>query len=163
MINSQSISSKHTSVNKSKLPTIYSYVDWSRYKGLNVLDYGAGKFDNVKIYMKDNYNINLYTYDKYNRTEDENIEALNCIPSAIICANVLNVIKEDYIVQSIVDKCLSYNVLTFFQIYEGSKSGIGSISKKDCWQRNEKVESYLQFFKGVKVIVVKNYIIKEEK
>lgn len=155
----QSVSSKNTSVNKNKLPTIYNFINWNKYKGLNVLDYGAGKFDNVKIYLKDNYNINLYTYDKYNKTDEENIEALNCNPSLIVCANVLNVIKEDEIIKDIVSKCLSYNVPTFFQIYEGNKSGIGILSKKDCWQRNKKVESYLHFFKGIKIKVVKNYII----
>lgn len=155
----QSISSKHTSVNKSKLPAIYSYIDWNKYKGSNILDYGAGKFDNTRVYLKDNYNINLYTYDKYNRTEDENIEALNCIPSAIICANVLNVIKEDNIIQDIVNKCLSYNVPTFFQIYEGGKTGIGSISKKDCWQRNENVGHYVRFFKNKNIQIIKKYIL----
>lgn len=31
-----------------------------------------------------------------------------------------------------------------FKIYEGDKSGIGKITKNDCYQRNEKTENYVQ-------------------
>ena len=44
----QSISSKNTSINSSKLPAIVKNIDWEQYRGQNVLDFGGGKFDNLK-------------------------------------------------------------------------------------------------------------------
>jgi hypothetical protein len=34
----------------------------------------------------------------------------------------------------------------FVSVYEGDGSGVGRQTKKDCWQRNEKLISYLNKF-----------------
>ena len=72
-----------------------------------------------------------------------------------ICSNVLNIIKENDIIQDIIET-MAYKSLKntnriehkpfFVTIYDGDKSGIGRQSQDDCWQRNLKLQSYLDDF-----------------
>ena len=142
----QAMSSKNTSINSSKLPAIVKSIDWEQYRGQNVIDFGGGKFDNLKDYLKNEYGINMYVYDKFNRTDDENKIAWTCNPSLVICSNVLNVIDSDKEIETIIKDLDRYRVKTYYYIYEGDKSGIGRATKKDCYQRNMKTQGYLDFF-----------------
>ena len=155
----QSISSKNTSINSSKLPAIVKNIYWEQYRGQNVLDFGGGKFDNLKDYLKAEYDITLHVYDKYNRSHEENIEAKRCKPSLIICSNVLNVIDSDADIFDITKLLDSYRVTTVYSIYEGDRSGEGCYTKPDCYQRNAKAGEYLKFFIG-KVFKLKTTQIK---
>lgn len=114
--------------------------------GLTVLDIGGGKFDANKIYAA-GLGVKLYIYDKYNRSEEENRIALACQPDAIVCNNVLNVIDDGQALRNLIVLCASYQVPCYFTVYEGDKSGIAKKSKKDCWQRNWKIEHYLPILK----------------
>ncbi len=153
----QEFSSKETSINKNKLPASTKKIDFSQFEGMQGLDIGGGKFDNLKDTLKDNYNIDLFIYDKFNRTETENGQALLCQPAFILCNNVLNVIKEDDIILDIIKLIECYNVPFFLSVYEGDKTGDGKQSKKGCFQRNQKIQDYVKFF--TVDIKIKNGII----
>jgi len=152
MVN-QKYSSKNTSVNKNKLPSTSKKVHWKKYIGQKVLDIGGGKFNNLKDWLKLNYNIELYIYDKYNRSEEENIKALNIKPSLVICNNVLNVIDNDNVIKEIVQNIEKYDRDFVISVYEGDRKGEGKVSKKDCYQRNQKLKDYVKFFDSdVKIV-----------
>lgn len=150
----QTYTSANTSINSSKLPAVYSKVDFDAMAtcfGLYVLDYGCGKFNNGKVYIE-SMGGEWFGYDPYNRTQEENKEALTIIPSCILCSNVLNVIAEEDIIQQIVDDITGTELPYFFTIYEGNKSGMGGQSKDDCYQRNEATKAYLRFFPATATI-----------
>ena len=114
--------------------------------GLTVLDIGGGKFEANKEYA-DQFGVKLYVYDKFNRTEAENREALTCQPDAVVCSNVLNVIDDGQALRNVIALCASYQVPCYFAVYEGNKSGIMRKSKLDCWQRNWKAADYVPILK----------------
>ncbi|MCK5661858.1 MAG: hypothetical protein KAI17_00150, partial [Thiotrichaceae bacterium] len=84
----QQMTSAATSINQVN-PAIRTILP--QLTGLTILDIGGGKYDSNKIYAA-GLGVTLYVYDKFNRTEKENIEALACNPDTIVCNNVLNVI-----------------------------------------------------------------------
>ena len=59
-----------------------------------------------------------------------------------ICSNVLNVIDSDDALNETLEvlACAQNVAIT---VYEGDKSGIGRATKDDCWQRNERLATYL--------------------
>lgn len=140
----QTYSSKGSSINKYKLPCSIKHIDWAGYKV--VLDYGGGKFDNLKEYLSSK-GIELFIYDKYNRSNEENKEAMKCKPELVLCNNVLNVIQEDEIIEGIIKNISKYGVEVVFSIYEGDKGGKGRVTKGDQYQRNERCKEYLKFMK----------------
>ena len=140
----QMYTSANTSINKTKLPAVYNKYQFN--KGDRVLDYGCGKYtDHIKKRM-DELECQWCGYDKFNQPEDINNDAIEMMKSGFdigICSNVLNVIDSietiEYISKEIKDCCKK----AIFYIYEGNKSGIGCVTKDDCWQRNEKIDSYV--------------------
>jgi hypothetical protein len=155
----QKNSSANTSVNSTKLPASTKKINWEVYRNCNILDIGGGKFNNLKDYLKESFNIDLYIYDKYNRTTEENTTALYCHPSVIICNNVLNVIEENSIIDQITKLIQAYKVPFFISVYEGNRTGLGKTTKKDCYQRNEKTADYLKFFFTGNATVKNNLIV----
>lgn len=139
----QTYSSANTSINSTKLPVLYSKIDFFHFD--SVLDYGCGKFNNGKDFCE-SIGIQWFGYDPYNRTEEENREACTSLFDAILCSNVLNVIDSEEVIQSIVDAIVGTEVAFFVTVYEGNGSGVGSPTKADCYQRNEKTKDYLRFF-----------------
>lgn len=126
------------------------------------MDYGGGKFDNLKEYLKKQYDINLYIYDKYNRSPQENEKALSQTYNLIVCNNVLNTIMEDEIIHEVIhniNSALNEYGMACFYIYECDKSGVGKETKKDCWQRNEVTEAYIRFLQDFKNVSIKGKII----
>ncbi len=139
----QQMTSAATSINQVN-PAIRTILP--QLTGLTILDIGGGKYDSNKIYAA-GLGVTLYVYDKFNRTEKENIEALACNPDTIVCNNVLNVIDDGQAMRNLIAFCASFQVPCYFSVYEGNKSAIGSISKKGCWQRNWKSINYLPILK----------------
>jgi hypothetical protein len=154
----QRYSSKDTSINVSKLPSVYKHIDKDFTPDTVVLDYGGGKFDNVVDKYEKQYGTLVLVYDKYNRSSDHNNKVLNFIKDmngadVVVCSNVLNVIEESEIrINQVIQDC--YNLLkdngtAYFYIYEGNKSGIGRVSKQkdtdidSSYQNNQKTEFYL--------------------
>lgn len=167
----QQFTSKDTSINTKKLPTIYSKLNLERLRDKTIFDYGSGKIETVRIIREklEAYDIDYIPYDIYNLSPADNCYALERRKEAdvYICSNVLNVIKEDDIVQMIIDEIvqLSNTKPYFFKIYEGNKSEVGKQTKKDCWQRNQKTKDYLQQFDFGKIstsIVYKGFITNEK-
>jgi hypothetical protein len=83
-------------------------------------------------------------YDLYNQPMDKNQETIKTLESStpigvIICSNLLCVIKEDEIVQQIVNQVTATRQPYFFTVYEGDKSGVGKQTGEDQWQRNQKL------------------------
>lgn len=166
----QKCTSKDTSINSSKLPSIYNHINyhqliWDAYdrahKGIEclrspiILDYGAGKHtEHIRKFL-DSWCINYKAYDPYNGSdEDWNLVK----PDLIVCSNVLNVIDSDEAMKAVHDYVSSQKVPYLITVYEGKKTGIGAISKKDCYQRNAKVATY----KYDNEIVYKSVITKPE-
>lgn len=166
----QQFTSKNTSINTKRLPTIYSKLNLERLRDKTIFDYGSGKIETVRIIREklEAYDIDYIPYDIYNLSPADNCYALERRKEAdiYICSNVLNVIKEDEIVQRIIDEIiqLSNTKPYFFKIYEGNKSGVGKQTKKDCWQRNQKTKDYLQHFNCSETIpiIYKGFITNEK-
>ena len=155
----QEFTSKKTSINTTKLPAIYSKLNLEKLRGKKIFDYGAGKPETCQIIRNElwKYRIEHISYDKYNLPKEVNRHNLASAitADAFICSNVLNVIKEDDIIQDIIET-IAYKSLKntnriehkpfFFTIYDGDKTSVGKQSQDDCWQRNQKLQSYLEDF-----------------
>lgn len=159
----QEFSSKNTSSNYSKLPALFNKINWNLLKGMSVFDYGCGNpttQSNIKTFLRKK-EVTYKGFDLYWYSDD-----FSYIHQAdlIICANLLCVIKEDEIVQKIINVILANNKPFIIQIYEGNKSGNGKQTGSDQYQRNLKTKDYLNYFdwKGVDVIVYKGCIIRRK-
>ena len=165
--------SKNTSVNANRPAAAYN---WAEKNGLlynrTVLDYGCGK------YFLNCYDAALAAgckswtgYDPYWKPQDLRYRTFD----TIICANVLNVIKNERELDQCINRVLQMLAplgVALFQIYEGDKSGIGTETKPDCWQRNQKAKFYadriflnpafnpvgMTIFRSGKFIVVKDIL-----
>lgn len=164
-MNKQLCTSANTSVNSRNLPSAFR-----RFPAVGtVLDWGCGKFyektrDFVLLHGADRY----FPYDPYNIPNIENLRTLNYgfVVDTAFCCNVLNVIdSDDVIIDTIRSICsrLALKGNAYFQIYEGNKSGVGSVTKTDCYQRNAKTEDYLFYFQYLPIryrfVRQSNYII----
>lgn len=167
----QQFTSKYTSINTKQLPAIYSKINFEKLRDKTIFDYGSGKIETVRLIREklETYDIDYIPYDIYNLSPADNCYALERRKEAdiYICSNVLNVIKEDDIVQMIIDEIvqLSNTKSYFFKIYEGNKSGVGKQTKKDCWQRNQKTKDYLQQFDFAWIyvpVIYKGFITNEK-
>lgn len=175
----QTYSSAATSINSTKLPAIYNKLTDSAYLwASSYLDFGCGRYtqhiaDHVatKAYevaqqsreYRDHMGI-WHGYDAYNQSEEENeceLEAFRAeseyLDQMVICSNVLNVIDSEEVIAWIAARLMTWadtGAAVFVTVYEGDKSGIGRATKADCYQRNEKIVSYLKYFD-------KNFTIKK--
>jgi hypothetical protein len=86
----QTITSAKTSVKQ--IPALHKEVASMLYG--DVLDYGGGKYETAKEWVETNTTSKLFVYDPYNRSEEHNNKSLECKTNIVLCANVLNVIKE---------------------------------------------------------------------
>ncbi len=128
----QKYSSAITSINSSKLPSIFRKVDW--VSGTKNLDYGGGKFDIATNWLEDHKGVRNYIYDPFNRTEEHNQEVLSKAPfDTITLSNVLNVIDDDDTRYQLLKRCkrlLKPCGLIYISVYEGDKSGIIKVNEK---------------------------------
>lgn len=159
----QQYTSKGTSLNQvSRAFTVYQDKIGFR-PGSLILDYGGGKYNEAVSYMA-KHGSKVLVYDPYNRTPKHNKAVLDVAfkrkPDYIVCANVLNVIKENDVVYNVIRhiRFLSGAKTTvIFTMYEGNGTGHGKISKDDCWQRNQKMDSYLPMIRFYFPDAVKRY------
>ena len=154
IMTTQNITSKNTALSQ-----VASTFKAKRYAELFVnsvvLDYGCGKG------LSRDYCLNTlgvrgwYGWDKYQEgfTDGEAVEKFiidgleNKNTKHIITVNnVLNVLQNDTDIKGIFALCLgcveNIDCKVIFKIYEGDGTGIGKVTKKDCYQRNEKTENY---------------------
>ncbi len=139
------------------------------------VDIGGGKYDLGTEHLK-GLGIENLVYDPFNRGEAHNSAVIKRLQSGEIDSatvnNVLNVIKEPEVRAEVIRqaaKAIKSDGTAFFQIYEGSKSEEGRVSKTkygiaESWQNNLPTKSYLEevkkYFGEVKIkgniIIAKN-------
>lgn len=157
----QKYTSKNTSVNTTKLPAVYNKVCWDKLpQNILVLDWGCGR--NVDLVSKEliKYGLVHIGYDPNWRSEEANTLAFACVDEndVFICSNVLNVIDDDEIIKDICKRASQHRYF-FITVYEGDKSGVGKCSKEDCYQRNMKTKSYIQYFPTKDNVYVKKGVL----
>ena len=179
--NSQSVGSAKTSINKGKLPVLFTTVkDWK--PGTVNLDLGGGQYDNATEYLK-TLGVTSYILDKYNRSPEENARAAAATQEGqadtVTISNVLNAIREqsgrDEVLRNAVD-AVKPDGTVYITVYEGAPKnrGVGKYSQFDLevqsdgstkkvpisWQENRLTSSYIPevraFFGDV---TVKNKVI----
>lgn len=144
----QEISSAETSINSSKIPTLFHLVDFK--DGSLNLDYGGGKFDNVADYLESEYGATNLVYDPYNRSSEHNKAVLDQVrknggADTVTCSNVLNVIKEPSARLAVIRNCKNYlknGGTAYFTVYVGDGSGVGKVTSKG-YQLNQKTPWYV--------------------
>jgi hypothetical protein len=144
----QNYTSKNTSVNTTRVPAVYNKVCWDKLPaGVKVIDWGCGKDTTLTSKMLEQNGLVHVGYDPNWKTEIENVAAMSLIgvADAFVCSNVLNVIDDEDIIRDICNKASKHRYF-FITVYEGDKSGIGKCSKENCYQRNQKTKSYLEYF-----------------
>lgn len=143
----QKYSSAKTSINSTKLPAIYKMIRFT--PGTVGIDYGGGKFDNARDWLAEQ-DVELWVYDPYNRTSEENRQAIKAIrqnggADFAICSNVLNVIAEDSarlnVLRNIKNLVKSGGDI-YITVYEG-KGNAEEGETKSGYQRNRKTADYL--------------------
>ena len=165
----QTYSSKNTSINTVRLPAVYMKVRWRHYNNsaddYHVFDIGCGRLETQRMIKEllDGYGIkHFYPWDPYHQCiiDKHNAEQAMRVDNSnkiIICSNVLNVIDDDDALNELIKRICDLSVYrlpdgtykmnpVFVTVYEGDKSGVGKQTKKDCWQRNERLSAYLQKF-----------------
>lgn len=176
------ITSKNTSVNSKKLPAIYNRLNWNALREhwakltkFNrtpiVLDFGCGRYtDHIEHFLATKGFI-YKGYDPFWKSKKENYEALSSEAYIVICSNVLNVILDEETFDNIQRYIRDFSFLAslgktlvkepsfyYITVYEGDKSGIGYITKPDCFQRNETLDNYIFRYENV---IYKNTITTE--
>ena len=153
------ITSKNTSINKTKAPSIVRLVNklGGFRTGQKVFDYGCGKYpETTEQAITDNHDLIYSGYDPYNRTQEENSKAHKIIPDGyahvVLMSNVLNVIHP--VAMQAVAVCQAHRKLKlggilYVTVYEGDKSGNGKRTKTDCWQENKKTTDYIPMIQDI--------------
>lgn len=147
----QVITSKNTALNQ----VASTFTGKFNFDNCLILDYGCGK-GMSKAYCETHYNnCKVFLYDPFHGFDETYEFCEGCAKSdknIITCNNVLNVL-QDYILESAITHIAvianRHKCDVIFKIYEGDKSGKGKESKKDCYQRNEKTESYIDLIKAI--------------
>jgi len=113
------------------------------------IDIGGGKFDKGSDYLKKNKKATNLVYDKFNRSTEHNDKVLNTISKkpadTATVANVLNVIKEPEIRNSVIKEAKDFTKKdgkAFFITYEKKGTGVGEMTK-DGFQTNMKTKDYI--------------------
>lgn len=134
-MNKQEYTSANTSINSTKLPAIYKMIADRISESDQVIDYGCGKYF-------DNYDLpeNFHGYDPYNRPDTK---VLDRDYNVALCSNVLNVIMEREQRIDLLKKLKELANKVFITVYEGNGSGVGKVSKNDCYQLNKKRGDYI--------------------
>ena len=152
----QKYTSKEISINQFKLPSVYSKVQFVPYS--TVLDYGCGKYTNHIYKRVREQNCRYIPYDPYNLP---NSQWPNEVVRYAGCSNVLNVIDDIDEIKRIIKELCNIALTVYITVYEGNKSEIGRVTKKDCYQRNNKLKFYVNLIKelGYEPIVNNNVIM----
>lgn len=149
----QNITSKNTALNQiARTFTEKKYREL--FKDAIVLDYGCGKGMSCDYCLNTLQVSKWYGYDKYHEPYT-NLETISEFirevqtgdkKAVITVNNVLNVLQDIRDIREIFHFCLRMishlNCTVIFKIYEGKGDGNGKISKKDCYQRNERTAVY---------------------
>lgn len=156
----QRYTSRNTSVNARKLPKVYGIL---QKHGLlresdRVFDYGCGKF---AMFIKDKMSeiVKEWSgYDPYNQYDVLALLRAKNNPCDIgIMSNVINVIDDETAILHAVKEAKQCCNLLYITAYEGNKSGVGQVTKEDCWQWNRTTKDWVRFFHDHDVPVFMNH------
>lgn len=143
----QEFSSENTSINKTRLPKVFSIVNFE--PGTVNVDYGGGRFDNAADYLSDKDVVNI-VLDPFNRSKGHNREGINLIrehggADTATCSNVLNVIKEPQNRIQVLENIKSLvkpGGTVYIYIHEGNKDDVEGPTRNG-YQLNKKTDKYL--------------------
>ncbi len=145
----QSVTSKNTSVNAKKLPVGLSHAANYISDGDVLLDYGCGRYRNGKDFVE---SLGAYYsgFDPFHASVAQNALAQILIEQnsidVIVCSNVLNVLPEDVLVDDAIKLFIELLVggakVVVISIYEGDRTGLGRLTGRDRYQRNELTSAY---------------------
>lgn len=152
----QEITSANTSINSTRIPKLFGALNLSAEEWFKksdkpkLLDYGSGKYTyHIKQFVE-SYGWEYHPYDPFNELPIINEKSIKLLEnkeySLVVCSNVLNVLDNPKSIYAIVSSIEAYTNNFAFSIYEGTRSGIGKVTKKDCYQQNKKTKDYLVFF-----------------
>lgn len=116
---------------------------------IRVLDFGGGKYSEAQDYINALGGF-CNVYDPYNRTHEQNIDALSQKYDLMMCNNVLNVLTDDVLhhvvedMKKVVQLCEIKSIIV--TVYERDGSGVGCYTGKNSYQRNQKITDYLAIF-----------------
>jgi len=131
----QRYTSADTSINSSKLPAVYKKTAKMISATDTVIDYGCGKhFDTYGLDDR------FTGYDPFNY---DHPEALEKHYDVAFLSNVLNVIAESEVRAEILRTLQTLANRVYITVYEGNKSGIGKVTKRDCYQLNRRLCDYI--------------------
>ena len=120
------------------------YKDLENGNGKVIVDWGCGSYNHNKD-LAESKGWKWFGYDPYNRSMSENAETLKYLAfnkaDLVICSNVLNVINDDEVMNSLIKELNDYGKMIKFTIYEGDGSGIPKVTSKG-YQRNAKAKTY---------------------
>ena len=158
----QEYTSKNTSINKNKVPKLFTLIEnnFGWREGTTNLDIGGGKYDTATEYLN-KFGVQNFIYDKYNRSKDHNtiveIATRHEKPDTVTISNVLNVIKEKKIRGQVINLArtrVKKGGLIFISVYNSGREGE---SKKDCWQNAMTIDDYLEEVQAVFPNAFKKY------
>jgi hypothetical protein len=140
--NNRYINTFNTSLNQ--VPAIVKHYK-SDLDGCAVLNFGCGRgWQKTEEYLCDS---DVYNYDI-------NLETHNTLPDKlfdrVVCANVLNVIKDEDEIVNVINTCLSLtndDGKVYISIYQGNGTGLGEVTSKG-YQRNDPAKYYEKYLKG---------------
>lgn len=146
----QEFTSANTSINKNKIPALFTMSKVTFDPDTVNFDIGGGKYDTATDYLH-GLNVQNLIFDKFNRSEEWN---KNVIVTLIKCggadtvtiSNVLNVIKEQENRHEVLEMAFAFSKPTatiYITVYEGDKSDIGKQTKDDCYQLNRATADYV--------------------
>lgn len=144
----QSITSRNTSINRTKAPALFGMLTRGAVAGKTVVDYGCGKWPGMA--MATLYNLGaarVISFDPYNYTSTE--QALEDVrgEAGVVClSNVLNVIQNADVRRDVLRECIG--LLTpggslYVTVYEGDRTGRGRMTGADMWQENRRTADYV--------------------
>ena len=158
----QKYTSANTSINKTKLPILFKKLNEMGIHNTLIIDVGCGKFiDHIKDYVS-NMDCSYLPYDKYNQSEEVNEFSKNGndVNNIVTLSNVLNVIAEKEERINLVKEWLKPTVTMYISIYEGNRSGISRVTKKDCHQMNQRKQYYVDELKEIANVEIVKEILK---
>ena len=142
----QEITSAATSINARQMPATFKAVKWQ--PNTRNADIGGGRFDNATEHLHQ-HGVENVIYDPFNRPKEHNEASIAKIKDGqchtATVNNVLNVIKEPNNRHAVIRQAANAirpDGTAHFLIYEGNKSGQGSVTKAG-WQEHRPAHTYL--------------------
>lgn len=146
----QHFTSSNTSINKHKVPSLFTMNKAIFEPDTINFDIGGGKYDTATVYLH-GLNVQNLIWDKFNRSEEWNKNVINTLikyggADTVTISNVLNVIEEWEYRHEVLQLAYAFSKPTatiYITVYEGDKSGIGKQTKDDCYQLNRTTADYV--------------------